>query len=140
MKAWCFANGTIGFGAKVPAGAIEMARGAAKLVRQEISVTARLAYDGQTLLVPGVPEAPDQQAAGDALMRHLAWLKHRECKGFSVNTMRAVASAIGIDSVVEMAVASDSGIQINDDLPPCVGQAMRDTTHDIYRRECGQED
>jgi hypothetical protein len=38
-----------------------------------ISVRARLAYDGVTLLVPGIPEAVDDNAALDALDKWKAW-------------------------------------------------------------------
>lgn len=29
---------------------------------------------------------------------------------------------------------------VDDELPPCEGEAIRDTTHDIFRRGCGVED
>lgn len=84
MIAYCWANGRIEFGKKVPDGAIEIARGSAHTVRTEIDVTARHGYEAGVLLVPGVPEAADQQRAGDALELFLLWLKQRECKGFRV--------------------------------------------------------
>lgn len=89
LIAYCWASGQIEFGTKVPEGAIEMARGKESIVRKHISATARLAYDGKTLLVPGVPEAADQKAAGDALAGHLAWLKERQTPSFRVNTQRS---------------------------------------------------
>lgn len=89
MFAYCWASGVIEFGAKVPAGAIEIARGKERLLQKEIGATARLAYDNETLLVPGIPEATDQRAAGDALAVHLRWLKKRERKGFRVAVERS---------------------------------------------------
>ena len=74
MIAFCWANGQIGFGRRAPEGAIGFAAGPAKPLRQAIAATARLAYDGETLLVPGVPEAPDQNAGVDALVLHQCWL------------------------------------------------------------------
>jgi hypothetical protein len=41
----------------------------AKKFKEVISGLARHAYDGETLLVPGVPEAETQAAAMDALLR-----------------------------------------------------------------------
>lgn len=72
MKAYCFANGEIGFGRTVPDGAVIIASGPAKKLRERLSVLARHAYDGETLLVPGVPEAPSQEEGMTAL---LAWCK-----------------------------------------------------------------
>ena len=60
IKAWCYASGHIRFGSRVPIGALFIASGPA--VRKVVSVLARHAYDNKTLLVPGIPEAPDQAA------------------------------------------------------------------------------
>jgi len=84
MIAYCWANGRIEFGTCTPPGAIPIARGNARLVRQEMGVFARHSYTKGVLLVPGVPEAPDQKAAGDALELFLLWLKQRERKGFRI--------------------------------------------------------
>jgi len=73
MKAWCWANGVIEFGKHEPIGAIEIAAGPAKPLRDFISARARHAYDGETLLVPGVPEAADQTEGVDALRRWVNW-------------------------------------------------------------------
>lgn len=82
--AYCWASGSIEFASSVPDGAIEIARGSARVVRAEIEVTARHGYQAGVLLVPGVPEAPDEQRAGDALELFKLWLKKRERKGFRV--------------------------------------------------------
>ncbi|MCY1375716.1 hypothetical protein D9M69_631500 [compost metagenome] len=47
-----------------------------------IEVTARLAYDNASLLVPGVPEAPNPRAAIAALARYIQWLGERNEPGF----------------------------------------------------------
>lgn len=84
MIAYCWASGQIEFGHRTPPGAIALARGNERLVRQIVEATARHGYEAGVLLVPGVPEAADQQQAGDALELHLLWLKQRERKGFRV--------------------------------------------------------
>jgi hypothetical protein len=91
LIAYCWANGLIEFGSKVPDGAIEIARGDTDTVRQSIIATARhgkrvltSAVEEVQLLVSGIPEAESPQAAGDALIAYLLWLKQRECKGFEV--------------------------------------------------------
>lgn len=75
MKAYCWRNGVIGFAAAgaVPDGAIAFAEGPARRLRKVVSGTARLAYDGETLLVPGVPEAETDDGAVDALLAWGAW-------------------------------------------------------------------
>lgn len=87
MIAYCWASGQIEFCKTLrvmPEGAIEIARGSERIVRDQVNVSARHGYQAGVLLVPGIPEAPDQVAAGDALELFLLWLKQRECKGFSV--------------------------------------------------------
>lgn len=71
MRAYCYASGLIEFGRHVPEGALPIARGPARKLRDFIDAVSRHAYDGETLLVPGVPEAPDQSAGLNALQ---AWL------------------------------------------------------------------
>lgn len=92
MKAYCWASGQIEFGRRVPEGAILMAEGPAKPLRDVIGATARLAYDNKTLLVPGVPEAPDEKQACDALGRHLDWLARRAVPGVTFGRIRAEAA------------------------------------------------
>jgi len=46
-------------------------------LEQAVWAVARLAYDGKTLLCPGVPEAPDGQAALDAVAAFTKQLKRR---------------------------------------------------------------
>lgn len=75
MRAYCYASGEICFGRSLPEGALPIARGPAKALRQRMEVVARHAYDGKTLLVPGVPEAANQIEAVDALLRFREWIK-----------------------------------------------------------------
>lgn len=49
---------------RVPDGSISLIRGPAARLRRIVEAIARHAYDGKTLLVPGLPEAEDD---GDAL-------------------------------------------------------------------------
>jgi len=77
IYAFCWAGGQIEFGRRIPDGALPIMRGAESIVRETMSVAARHAYDGVTLLVPGVPEAPNQMAAVDALIRFRKWLHDR---------------------------------------------------------------
>ena len=88
MHAFCWASGQIEFGRSVPKGAIAIASGPAAAVRKLVIPTSRMAYDGKTLLVPGVPEAADQDEAADALMHHLNWIRRRKPQGVRVCSMR----------------------------------------------------
>lgn len=83
IYAYCWATGVIHFGTKVPEGAIAIARGERQAVVDFIEVVARHAYDGKTLLVPGVPEAEETKgdaAKGDALEAWLTWIGARSSK------------------------------------------------------------
>jgi len=77
MIAYCYRSGQIQFGRSIPEGAIKVAQGPAKKLRDLIGVVARHAYDGKTLLVPGIPEAETEQQAEDALRRFLDWIAPR---------------------------------------------------------------
>jgi hypothetical protein len=74
MKAYCWRTGKIELGRYTPRGAIEIADVPGRELRRQISATARHAYDGETLLVPGVPEAKDDLAALEAVRRFRRWL------------------------------------------------------------------
>lgn len=89
LIAYCWAGGLIEFGTKLPAGAIEIARGKESIVRKHITATARVSKDGTQLLVPGVPEAQSGDAAVDAVVAHATWLKGRETPSFRVNARSA---------------------------------------------------
>lgn len=87
MYAFCFASGLIEFGRRIPSGALPIARGPARPLRDFIEGTARHGYrtrkvkgrptkvrGSDHLLVPGVPEAPDQSAGLEALRRYRNWI------------------------------------------------------------------
>lgn len=73
--AYCWASGLIEFGQSVPAGAIKLAHGPASHLKSVVEVMARhgRGESAGQLLVPGIPEAADQQAAGDALEAFIDW-------------------------------------------------------------------
>jgi len=97
MHAYCYASGHIDFARSVPDGALPIARGPARTLRDFIEVHARHGYrtrkvrgrptkipGSDMLLVPGVPEAPDQSAGCDALRAWCDWLKKGAPKGVVV--------------------------------------------------------
>jgi len=75
--AFCWESGLIETGVAVPKGAILIARGQPKPLENLIAGTARLALDGKTWLVPGIPEAETQDAKVDALATYLSWIRSR---------------------------------------------------------------
>lgn len=78
--AYCYATGQIGIGVVVPSGAVELAKGQHRALKEEIEVVARLAYDNETLLVPGVPEATSLDSAIAAVVGFVAWARNdRRC-------------------------------------------------------------
>lgn len=82
MIAFCFQSGEIEFAEAVegaPDGVLVFADNVIDMpelgdaaFKAHIAVRARHAYDGETLLVPGVPEA-DGDDRLDAVMRWVAW-------------------------------------------------------------------
>jgi hypothetical protein len=88
MIAYCYATGRIRFGTKVPHGAIEIARGPSKLLKNLIGAVARHGYKRGVLLVPGVPEAADQKQGGDALAQFCDWIAKSKPEGITVNVAR----------------------------------------------------
>ena len=76
-KAYCWDNGVIEFGETVPEGALGLGDGPKEWLRDCVAAWGRLAYDNETWLVPGVPEAEDQGAALGAVIafrgRLMAW-------------------------------------------------------------------
>lgn len=83
--AWCWASGLIGIGNELPgAGAVEIARGPEYALKGQVSVHARHGYGDSKgkLLVPGVPEAKDQQEGLEALSQWLKQInKRKPCDG-----------------------------------------------------------
>lgn len=77
--AWCWRTGLIEMGEVAPAdkpdgsGAIVIARGPKAELVSAITTLARQSYTPHQWLVPGVPEAADDDAAADALETWLDW-------------------------------------------------------------------
>ena len=71
--AYCYRSGQIAIGRIVPDGALPIASGSESTLRRAMRATARHAYDGKTLLVPGLPEARNDTAALTALRGFIAW-------------------------------------------------------------------
>lgn len=81
MKAWAWRSGKIELGRHAPDGAICFASGPAKALHEIVGVLARHAYDGKTLLVPGIPEATSDDEAIEALSAFAKWVEmHLEGK------------------------------------------------------------
>lgn len=66
--AYTYTEGVIRFARKCPRGALPIAYGDKARLREVIEVIARHGYTPGVLLVPGMPEAPNQEAALEALM------------------------------------------------------------------------
>lgn len=97
MRAFCWASGLIEFGQRTPAGAIPIARGPAKVLREFVGGVARHGYKAhrvggrmqkipgsERLLVPGVPEASTDTAAVDALRAWCDWIGKQAPDGVTV--------------------------------------------------------
>ncbi|WPN56667.1 hypothetical protein [Pseudomonas sp. P9_31] len=83
ITAYCFASGHIEFGSTVPDGAIALAIGEDKTVREIISGTAQLSrQDNETWFVPGVAGAPNQREGILAMARYIQWLGKSNQPGF----------------------------------------------------------
>ena len=81
MRLYAYASGQLEMGPTLPDGALPVARGR-KAEMQKIQQRGRLAYDGETWLVPGIPEAEDQLEGLKALQRFIAWaVKHDRQEG-----------------------------------------------------------
>lgn len=87
IRAYCFASGLIEFGRRIPAGAMVIARGPDKELRDFIDGKARHGYRTRViggrrakvpgtehLLVPGIPEAPNQLVAEKKLREWIGWI------------------------------------------------------------------
>lgn len=72
--AYCWRGGQIEIGARIPDGALPPIRGRRRDVERTICARSRHAYDGKTLLVPGVPEAIDDDAALSAWRQFREWI------------------------------------------------------------------
>jgi len=97
IRAYCYASGLIEFGRRIPKGAIVIARGPDKQLQDFIDGKARHGYRTRNvngrptkvpgtehLLVPGVPEAPNQLVAEKALRQWTSWIAIGAPKGVRV--------------------------------------------------------
>lgn len=76
MKIYCYRSGEIGFALrKEPCGAIVIASAPHGIAEPAVHGSARLAYDNQTWLVPGIPEAKDDEDAYQAMLRYESTLR-----------------------------------------------------------------
>lgn len=75
-EAYCWRGGIIEIGVKTPRGALRLAAAPKATLKRALSPLARLAYDGTTLLVPGVPEAETDDAALEAVRAFVPRLQH----------------------------------------------------------------
>ncbi|WP_119167084.1 host nuclease inhibitor protein [Algihabitans albus] len=73
LRAWCWRSGEIEFGPAVPEGAMALGAGKPETFYAGIEAGARRALDGETLLLPGVPEAVSEKSAQLAVVGWLAW-------------------------------------------------------------------
>lgn len=79
MKAFAYRNGEIGFADSIPSGALPIIGPNKKSIsRARVEAGARLAYDGKTLLVPGIPEAQSDDEAYEAFRKWIDWLINPE--------------------------------------------------------------
>ncbi len=69
FSAYCWRNGKIQIGRKTPEKALCVGRGPYRALRRLVDVRARLAYDNKTRLVPGIPEAENDEEAFEAAVQ-----------------------------------------------------------------------
>jgi len=74
-QAYCFASGELEFTSAldVPDGAILLKENCTKDQMDKLKIRCRISYDGKTRLIPGIPEAEDQEEAMDALIKWKNW-------------------------------------------------------------------
>lgn len=74
IYAYAWRTGVIEFGEQVPADALPLYYGESKAVRELIEVRARHGWQSETLLVPGVPEALNNEEARAAFYQFYGWI------------------------------------------------------------------
>ncbi|WP_311272361.1 MULTISPECIES: host nuclease inhibitor protein [unclassified Rhizobium] len=84
----CYRSGEAFVSRRIPKGSMKIVTGHGRRLLRILSVCARHAYDGKTLLVPGLPEADSDLQAIEAvkgfevmLRKRLAQGPHRRTKG-----------------------------------------------------------
>lgn len=95
LHAYCWASGLIQFGTITPRGAIQIATGDDKPLRDLICATSRNARQGESLLVPGIPEAKTEIARTRALRRYVEWISKDLPAGVSTIYSRPMNARAG---------------------------------------------
>lgn len=75
--AYCYRSGEILIGSSCPKEGLKLARARKSLLERTVSAVARHAYDGVTLLVPGIPEADTDAEALEAAIRFRREIERR---------------------------------------------------------------
>jgi hypothetical protein len=81
IRAYVWRNGVIEFGPKLPDHVLPICKGPARVVRPLVRVLSRQAYDGKTMLMPGIPEAKNDWQAANALLAFRNAIKQRNRPG-----------------------------------------------------------
>jgi hypothetical protein len=74
MLMYCNRSGVIGIASVLPKGHLIIARGDEATLKEQMMGKARLAWDNETYLVPGIPEALNSAAALAALWRFIEFI------------------------------------------------------------------
>ncbi|NSZ08247.1 host nuclease inhibitor protein [Agrobacterium tumefaciens] len=77
----CYRSGEAFVSRRVPKGTMRIVTGHGRRLKRILSVCARHAYDGKTLLVPGLPEADTDLQAVTAVKHFEQMLWERLAKG-----------------------------------------------------------
>lgn len=73
----CWRSGEVELATRPVEGSLTLARGPRKRLELVLLALARHAYDSKTLLVPGLPEAPDDDAALTAVVEFQTQIERR---------------------------------------------------------------
>lgn len=76
MKAYCYPSGLVELGRTTPEGAIEIAQGPSKPMRELMERSLRHGHH-DNLLLPGMPEAANEKDKLEALEQYLEWMANR---------------------------------------------------------------
>lgn len=91
--AWCWSTGLIEIGEQLPAGAVQIARGAHRALAEVLGVVARhgKGKSAGLLLAPGVPEARNQQ---DGMTNLMLWVNRERVRNGSPSRFCVVFSTM----------------------------------------------
>ena len=77
MKAFVYRSGLVGMAESTPDTALEVGAAPEAILKPIVEVVSRHAYKGEDFLCPGVPEAPNDDAALDAVIDFRKQIKMR---------------------------------------------------------------